>query len=135
MPNWNYFQTLCFFWALLGIGSRILMVVLGNRWNRWELESAYRKEKPFWLYPVGVAAVLLIAYSWYKVFTTEVPFSWIIATLVSLTGIKMYLLLFRYWQFRRWVVEMLSNRKKMRQLNLAVVIFSLIFLAMGIFLY
>ncbi|MHB2156244.1 hypothetical protein ACX8XN_17860 [Calditrichota bacterium GD2] len=135
MKQLNYFQILCLFWAALGIGSRVLMAVMGNRWKEWELNSAYREEKPKWLYAVGVLGLALIAYTWYAVFTLQVAYSWIIAALVSVTGIKIYMALFRYSQFREFVVRILNDRRRMRQLNVAVLIFSALCVVMAFFLY
>ncbi len=43
----NYFKFLCFFWAAIGIVSRIAMVVMGKKWNTWETEKAYAKKKTY----------------------------------------------------------------------------------------
>jgi len=134
MADLNYFQLLCFFWAVLGIGSRILMRVLGARWKTWELENAYSKQKPKWLYVVGVFGLILIGYTWFAVVTMEVPYSWIIAVFVSLTAIKIYLLMFQYDQFRAFVTLMLNDEKKMMMLNIAVLLFSMACVAMAVFL-
>lgn len=135
MENLNYFELLCYFWALLGIISRILMVSLGNRWNKWELKSAYAEKKPAWVYLVMVAGYLLIGFSWYKVATSDVSHTWIIALLVSLTGIKISALLFRYNQFRVFAKEILSSKAKLIRLNISVFVFSIVLVCLGIFLY
>ncbi|VAX20435.1 hypothetical protein MNBD_IGNAVI01-3066 [hydrothermal vent metagenome] len=131
----NYFQILCLFWAALGIGSRLLMITLGEGWNKWETEKAYRKDKPKWIYLVCAAGLLLIAYTWYSVFAIPVDYSWIIASLVSLTAIKILMLLFRYDEFREFVALTLNNKNKMNLLNGAVVTFSFVCVAMALFLY
>jgi len=41
MGSQNYFSILCFAWALIGIGSRFIMIYLGQRWNKWELQKVY----------------------------------------------------------------------------------------------
>lgn len=131
----NYFAGLCFFWAALGIGSRIAMAVLGERWRAWELGSAYTAQKPRWLYAVGAAGVALLVLTWVLVFTTGVPHSWIIAALVSLTGIKLYAVLFRYDEFRAFVARTLADRCRMAQLNISVLVFSVVLIGMGVWLY
>ena len=135
MDNLNYFQILCLFWAALGIGSRILMGAMGARWKRWELQSAYSAQKPKWIYLAGVLGLALIAYTWYAVFTMEVMHSWIIAVFVTLTGVKIYLLLFQYTRFRNFVTKMLNDKNKMLRLNLAVLMFSVLCIGMAVFLY
>ncbi len=135
MFEMNYFQVLCLFWAIIGIGSRIIMITLGEHWNRWELEKAYGKEKPKWIYLVGILGILLIIYTWYSVFALQVAHSWIIASLISLTAIKIFMLLFRYGKFRAFIIEILNNKNKLTLLNSGVAVFSLICIAMALFLY
>lgn len=135
MTNLNFFSLLCFFWALVGIGSRIIMAFMGEKWNQWELNNAYAKKKPTWIYLIGGLMIFLIGFTWYQVFTTDVKYDWIIAALVSLTGIKVSTLLFQYDQFRKFVAMMLSDKKKMLMLNVSVVIFSIVLIWMGIYVY
>ncbi len=63
MEQVNYFQILCLFWAALGIGSRILMKMLGTRWKKWELTSAYSSKRPRWVVWISVLGFLLIVYT------------------------------------------------------------------------
>ncbi len=131
----NYFKFLCFFWAVIGIVSRIAMVVMGKKWNTWETEKAYAEKRPIWVYLVSTLGILLIIYTWYAVFTSKISYSWLIAILVSLTAIKVLMLLFGYRKFRGFVSRILRDPKKMLQLNVGVLIFSLILIIIGIFLY
>lgn len=131
----NYFGIICFVWALIGIGSRIIMGVMGEKWNNWELNSAYASEKPKILNVIGVVGYLIVIFTWYMVIISSIEYSWIIAALVSVTVIKISTILFNYKAFRRFVSDMLNNEKKMFQLNLGVVIYSIILIFMGIFLY
>ncbi|MBS3741219.1 MAG: hypothetical protein KGY75_07520 [Candidatus Cloacimonetes bacterium] len=131
----NYFSYLCFFWALVGLISRFLIVRYSKKWNKWELNKAYTKKKPRWLYFLGFFGIMLVVFSWYKVFTTKVKYSWIIALLISFTLIKVFNLLFNYNKFRQFVVETLNNRKRWLLINIAIIVFSIILLLMGIFLY
>ncbi|NOX67441.1 MAG: hypothetical protein GXO85_16975 [Chlorobi bacterium] len=135
MLEMNYFQIISLFWAALGIGSRLLMFTFGERWNNWELENAYRKEKPKWIYLVGALGLLLIIYTWYSVFVYPVAYSWIIALLISLTGVKIFMLMFQYNKFRTFVAMMLKDKNKMRLLNGSVVVFSFTCITMALFLY
>ena len=131
----SYFRILCFGWAGLGIGSRIGMALLGRRWAAWETRKAYSKRRPAWVVAVGVLGLLLIAYTWYRVFTDPVAYDWVIAVLLSLTGVKALMFLFRYNRFREFVVGVFADRARMRRINIAVVTFSIILVAMGVFLY
>ncbi|MBS4538922.1 hypothetical protein GOQ27_10625 [Clostridium sp. D2Q-11] len=135
MEDLNYFSTLCFAWAFVGIGSRILMIRYGKKWIDWELDKAYAKEKPKWIYIVSVISLIIVGYTWYQVFNMDIKYSWIIAILVSLTLIKIFNLIFNYDKFREFVDSTLNNKRKFKQLNISVFIFSIIFILMGIFLY
>jgi dolichol kinase len=135
MRDINYFSFLCFVWAAVGIASRLLMIHLGDRWSKWELEKAYSQKKPKWIYTVGMLSLIIVGFTWYKVVVSQVRYSWIIALLVSLTLIKVFTLIFNYQQFRELAEEILHDRKKLTQLNIGVIIFSIIFILIGIFLY
>lgn len=131
----NYFSILCFIWALIGIGSRIIMGVMGEKWKNWELNSAYALEKPKILNVIGAAGYLTVIFTWYRVFFSNIRYSWIIAVFVSLTVIKITSFLFHYKAFRRMVSEFLYDKKKMFCLNFGVIIYSCILILMGVFLY
>jgi hypothetical protein len=131
----NYFSVLCFVWAAVGIVSRIMMAVMGRRWSTWETEKAYTKERPPWVVVVAIAGLFLIVYTWYRVFTGDVNLDWVIASLISLTALKVSMLLFKYDAFHEFLVRTLSDRSKMMRLNIVVILFSCVLVAMGIFIY
>ena len=131
----NYFSIICFVWAAIGIGSRIAMAVLGDRWDKWELENAYKKEKPKLLNVVGIVGYLLVIVTWVMVFTQGVRLSWIIAALITLTVVKVSAMLFNYDAFRKFVDNTLKDKKKMLALNVVVIILAIALVLMGLFLY
>lgn len=135
MKEINYFSILCFVWAFVGILSRILIIFLGDKWTKWELDKAYSQKKPKWIYAVAILSLAIIGFTWYQVIVSGVQFSWIIAVLLSLTLIKVYTIIFNYQRFREFVKYILNDRKKLSQLNIAVTILSIVFILMGIFLY
>lgn len=133
--DFNYFSYLCFAWAAVGIITRVLMVTMGDRWNKWEMEKAYASHKPAWIYIIAVFGLLMIAITWYQVINLDVRYSWIMAVFVSLTTIKLSALLFKYDQFRQFASETLNNPEKMKKLNISVLMISVIFIALGVFVY
>ncbi len=135
MSELNYFSALCFFWAAVGIVSRIFIISLGKRWTHWELEKAYAKEKPNWIYGIALFSVMLVVFTWYQVMALDIAYSWIIAVLVTLTLIKVSFLLFQYDEFRRFVSTIFNDNQKLLRLNLTVFIFSAGFIVMGLYLY
>lgn len=94
MKEINYFSILCFVWAFVGILSRILIIFLGDKWTKWELDKAYSQKKPKWIYAVAILSLAIIGFTWYQVIVSGVQFSWIIAVLLSLTLIKVYTIIF-----------------------------------------
>lgn len=133
--NLNFFEGLCFFWAAIGISSRILMGLLGERWNQWEVDRAYAKNRPRWVSIIAVLGISLVIYTWIQVIRSPIRYDWIIAVLITFTLVKLSALLFAYDHFRSFVENVLSNPSRFRQLNAAVIVFSLVTAAMGIWLY
>lgn len=133
--NINYFEGLCFLWAGIGFGSRILMGLFGERWNKWEIKHAYAEKRPFWIYIIAIAGIGLVALTWLQVVRSPIPYAWVIAVLVTLTLVKLSALLFAYDKFRSFVETTLSDPSKFQRLNIVVILFSLITTSMGIWLY
>ncbi len=131
----NYFSVVCFIWAAIGIGSRVIMGIMGERWKTWELNSAYAQKRPKAILIIAVLCLGLVGVTWYRVFKTDVPYSWVIAALVSLTTVKVGHLLFNYDGFRRFASETLNDKSKMLRLNIGVVVYSALLIGMGIWLY
>ena len=111
------------------------MIYFSKQWAKWELEKVYTEEKPRWIYPLAFFAVCFVAFTWYKVFTDGIAYSWVIASMVTFTLFKIFNLVFNYTEFRNFVQETLANKKKLLQLNVMISIFSIICLMMGVFLY
>lgn len=131
----NYFSILCFLWALIGIVSRIAMGKMGEKWAEWEINRVYKKEKPKYLTYIGIFGYILVILTWFMVFITNIEYSWILAILITLTLFKITKILFSYEKFRKFLIETLKDKKKMYQLNTAVITLSIILITMGIFLY
>lgn len=131
----NYFSILCFFWAAIGLVSRFFILRMGEKWNNWELDSAYTESKPRWVNLLGVFGLGLVGYSWYRVVVTDVRFSWIIVALLSLTLIKVFNLTFNYGRFRKFVVNTLNDSKRWRSINVSIIAFSVALVFAGVFLY
>ena len=131
----NYFSLLCFLWSFIALLSRFFIVKMGKEWNKWELEKAYTVSKPIWVNFVAVLGILLVIFTWYRVFTTTVSNSWVIALLITITLYKAFNLLFKYNKFRKFVVTTLNNTKKWNLINILITIFALALIAMGTFLY
>ncbi len=129
----NYFVIICFAWALIGILTRIIIMFLGKKWNKWEENKAYSEKKPIWLYFVAIFAVFIIAYTWYMVFTSNIYLSWIIALLLTLILIKVFAQIFNYNKFRKYVKKVMNDASTFKKINIGVFIFSIMLVLLGIF--
>ena len=130
-----YFKIMCFLWAAIGIGSRIAMGVMKEKWAVWEQNSAYKENRPAWVISVAITGLVLIAVTWYVYLSQGIAYGWVLALLITLTGIKIVALLFQYNKFRGFVKTMLASKQKMLQLNISVIILSAALIAMALFLY
>lgn len=131
----NFFSVTCFAYAAFAILTRFLMVFLKEKWNRWELNQAYTQEKPAWIYILAAFSVLFIIYAWYRVWTDDVDYGWVLAALLSITLIKMSQLIFNYDSFRMFVKTALDDKRKMLAINTGVIIFSIVLIYLGVAVY
>ncbi len=129
----NYFVIICFVWALIGILTRIIIFSLGKKWNEWEENKAYSDQKPIWLHYVSIFAVLIVVYTWYMVFKSNVHFSWIIASLLTLILIKVFVQIFKYAEFKKYVKRVMNDKRIFRKINIGVLVYSLTLVFLGIF--
>lgn len=132
----NYFQVLSFVFGGLLILTRPAIQFFPKQWNRFELDTAYTEKQPRWVWFVGAFGLLLIAFTWYKHLTANVPYSLVITLLISLTLLKTSQVLFNYKQFRAFVARVLEkDRKTLTMINIAALILGLGSIALGIFVY
>ncbi|MFU8861149.1 MAG: hypothetical protein ACNA8K_12075 [Cyclonatronaceae bacterium] len=131
----NFYNLTCFAYAAFAIFTRFLMVILKEKWNQWELDRAYTQEKPAWIYVVAGFSVLFVTYSWYRVWTDDMEYGWILAALLSITLIKVSQLMFNYDSFRMFVKTALDDKRKMMIINTGVIIFSVILIFLGVAVY
>jgi len=130
-----FFKITCFVWAAIGIVSRIAMAVMKDNWNQWEENKAYKEKRPFWVVLIAIFGLILIGAVWTVYLVYDVQYGWILASLISLTFLKIATLLFNYEKFRTFLKDTLADKKKMLSLNISVIILSIILIGMGVFLY
>lgn len=130
-----FFKILCFVWAAVGIGSRIAMLAMKDKWNAWEINSAYSEKRPAWVIAVAIIGLTLIGITWAVYLINDIAYGWILSVFVTLTFIKIVALIFNYDKFREFAKNMLGNKGKMMILNIAVIKICVILILLGIFLY
>ena len=132
----NYFQVLSIVFGLVLILTRPAIHFFPKQWNAFELNTAYTEKQPRWVWLVGLFGIGLVAFTWYKHFTTGVPYSLVITLLLTLTLLKMSQVLFNYKQFRAFVVQVLEyDRKTLALINLAALFLGMASLLIGFLLY
>lgn len=132
----NYFQALSFAFGALLILTRPAMHFFPKHWNDFELNTAYTEEQPRWVWYIAAFGLLLVGFTWYKHFTANIPNSLVITLILSLTLLKTSQILFNYQQFRKFVVRVLvEDRKMLAKINTAVLVFGVAVFSLGYFLY
>jgi hypothetical protein len=131
----NFFNITCFVYAGFTLMTRLPIIFFQDEWNQWELNKAYRKEKPAWINIAAIFSVLFVLFSWYKAWSSNIEYGWILAVLLSITLIKISQLFFNYDQFREFAATTLYNKDKMLVINLGVFVFAIVLILMGIYLY
>jgi hypothetical protein len=131
----NFFNITCFSYAGFALLTRLPLIFFKEEWNQWELNKAYSREKPVWVSFAAIFSVLFVLFSWYKAWSSNIEYGWILAALLSITLIKVSQLLFNYVQFREFAARTLYNKDKMLIVNLGVFVFAIVLILMGIYLY
>ncbi len=129
----NYFAFVCFLWAFIGLSTRIMMLKMGQQWKDWEVNTAYAEKKPKFLSFLHIVVILFIAYTWYMVYATNIPWSWVIALLLSSVMVKALIQVYKYDQFREFVKKAMSDKKLFRAINTLVTLLSFALIALGVF--
>ncbi len=132
----NYFQVLSIIFGLILILTRPAIQFFPKQWNTFELNTAYTEKQPRWVWYIGLFGLGLVAFTWYKHFTADIPYSIVITLFVTLTLVKMSQVLFNYKQFRAFVVRVLEkDRKTLALINLFALILGIASLLIGFLLY
>ena len=132
----NYFQILCFVFGALMILTRPAIQFFPKRWNDFELNTAYTEKQPKWVWVIGALGLILVAFTWYKHFTSDVAYSIVITIFITLTILKTSQVLFNYDNFRKFVVRVLTkDRKTLALINTSVLVLGIVVFSLGFVLY
>ncbi len=130
-----YFKILGICFGLVAALKPIYVHVLPQN-DQKLIAGAYTKKRPWWVVPVGIVGLLLVAVTWYMELTTDLTYSLVISILFSLTAIKAVLFVFNYEKFQQWV-EALNSKEKSKSIlfiDLAVALFGIAIVLFSIFL-
>ncbi|MBN2779100.1 MAG: hypothetical protein JXR36_15795 [Bacteroidales bacterium] len=131
----NFFNITCFIAAGLALISSLVRFVLPEILNSFEQKLIETEEKPFWVFALGVFSIMFIVIVWFHVWRANIQYSWIMASLISISLIKSCMFVFNYDKFRQFAAKFIGNNKRMLVLNLLVLSYGLVLLVMGLFLY
>ena len=53
----NYFKIFSIVWGVIMIGLRLLIHIIPEKWNDFELNKAYSEKKPKWIWVVSIFAI------------------------------------------------------------------------------
>jgi len=106
----SYFKILGIVFGLAATLKPFYMHLIPWDENKF-IAKAYTERRPRWIVPVAIAGLQLVAFTWYKELTSDVPYSMIITIIFSLTAIKALLFIFDYQKFQKWVAGMLAEEK------------------------
>lgn len=132
----NYFQILGIVFGLIALLKPFYMHILPWDENKY-ISKAYKEKRPVWLVIVGIAGILLVAFTWYQHFALNIPYSIILTILFSLTAVKALMLIFDYKRFQSWVSGMLKKDKgrKIVVIDVLVGVFGAAVVAASIIFY
>lgn len=132
----NYFQFLSIGFGIFAIVVRSLIHILGERWTKFELDTAYTAKRPAWIWGAAAVGIAVTALTWYKHFTTEIPWSLAITIMVTLTLVKLSQVLFNYENFRNFAkLALVHDRRIIIAINVATITLGLAMIGLGIFVY
>lgn len=106
----NYFKILGILFGLIALLKPFYMHILPWDENKF-IAKTYTKKRPKWVIPVAITGLLIVAFTWYMEFLTNIQYSIIITIMFSLTAIKALILIIDYDQFHQWVRELLKKDK------------------------
>jgi hypothetical protein len=106
----NYFKILGIIFGLLAFLKPFYMHILPWDENSF-IAKAYTDKRPWWIIPVALTGLALVAFTWYKELTTDIKYSMVITIMFSLTAIKAIMFIFDYKAFQKWVAGMLQKDK------------------------
>jgi len=132
----NYFKVLGIIFGLLAMLKPFYMHLIPWDENKY-IAKAYAQKRPKWIVPVAILGLLLVAFTWYKELTTNVPYSLVITILFSLTAIKALMFIFDYEKFQKWVAGMLAQKqgRKIVYIDIVVGLFGMIITVASILIY
>lgn len=132
----NYFKILSIVYGIIMVLKLPLVHLFPEKWNQFELEIAYTKDKPHWVWIVGFFGLSLVFFTWYKFFTLNLKYSIIPTILLTITLLKLFQITLNYHKFRGFAEDVTTKRRSvLLGLNLLTFVVGLSMIGLGIFLF
>lgn len=132
----NTFAIICYILALSAFIKAMLGLIYHKRFYNWAKEKYGQAHRSKAVNVLLIFALFLLLYSWYGVFFDYVRYGWIVTAFITLASVKSLSILFSWEKTAtkfRLFIEKQGNH--LHYLDVALLIMSLIFWAMGTFLY
>jgi len=128
-----YFIILSEILGIVMIVSGLVVFIFPKAWNDFVLQCAYPEKRPGWYWPLGLAVLALVVYTWYRYFLIYSPYALIVSFFLSLGIAKVTMILFQYTRFRHLVaIIVLEERPALYVIVLSSIAIGICFVIMGI---
>jgi len=104
----TYFKALGILLGMAAMLKPFYMHLLPGDENKFPAKT-YMKKRPFWIIPVALFGLLMLALTWYVEINTDLTYSKVITVIFSITAIKALLFLFDYREFYKWLKRKLKE--------------------------
>lgn len=106
----NYFQLLGTLLGLAAFLKPIYLLILPKNW-RQTLLKVYTIHRPRWILPLTIVGFLIVFYTWWYEYHTDLSHSWFITLILSASALKGMTLIFNYHRFQKLVAKLLSENQ------------------------
>ena len=105
----NFFNITCFIAAGLALSSSFMRILFPDILNSYEQKLIETDEKPFWVFALGVFSIMFIVIVWFHVWKSTLQYTWIMASLFSVSLVKSSMFVFNYDKFRQFGDKFFGN--------------------------
>lgn len=132
----NYFKIFSIVFGILMVIVRLLIQLIPEKWNKFELEHAYTQKRPAWVWIAAFIGLVVVGITWYMELTTDVRFSIVFTIVITSTLIKVSQVLFNYENFRNFAKKALvEDRSIIVKINIATIALGVGLILLGVFVY
>jgi phosphate starvation-inducible membrane PsiE len=107
----DYFRIVSYVLGGLMIFSPVTHYLKPQAYADFVLEKIYTQKRSMWMNLLAVLGTVLVMFSWYQCVHYLNGLSLTVCLVLTLSLIKIGLILFRYQEFRKLIVELLTREK------------------------